>query len=239
VGFRGYAPFLAAAIVMAAGSVPLLLLQGDAGAVVIGGEKRLWATARLVPLLLVIALIAGIFETVAWGVFQVYALNSGFPVRTVGWMLASFFAGQIVLTYPIGWVGDRVDRGVLLMWTGWISVALMLAMYLWGRTYAIWVIVFMTGGVFCAVYALGLAVLGQRFESKSLASAGASFMTAYGIGAVAGAPLVGALMDRFGPGALPLILAAASAAVALCALAARSEWSPSARALTESGPTTF
>ena len=199
---------------------------GEAGDVIIGGEKGLWATARVVPLLLTIALIGGMLETVAWGVYQVYALNNGFPMRTAGWLLSVFFAGQIVLTYPIGWVADRVDRRVMLVWIGVISMALMFSMYLWGRTIAIWGIVFMSGGVFNAVYTLGLAVLGQRFETKSLASAGAAFMTAYSVGAVAGPPLVGALMDRFGPGALPVVLGAAAVVVALSAIAGRSEWSP-------------
>ncbi len=211
---------------MSVGSLPLLLLRGNAGDVIVGGEKRLWATARVVPLLLVIGLIGGIFETVAWSVFQIYALSNGFSVLTSGWVLSAFFAGQMALTFPIGWVADRVDRRMMLIWVGVMSAALMLAMYIWGRTYALWGIVFVTGGAFNAVYTLGLAVLGQRFESQSLASAGAAFVTAYSVGAVAGAPLVGALMDRFGPRALPVVLGVAAGVVVLSAIAGRSEWRP-------------
>lgn len=226
VGFGGYAPFMAAAMAVGGGTVPLLRLPSDAGNVVIGGEMRLWATARAAPLLLGVGAISGMFQTVAWGDFPVYALNNGFSVRTVSSIQSAFFAGQIVLTYPIGWVSDRVDRRLLLTWVGWTAAALMLAMYVWARTYALWFIVFVAGGLFCAVYTLGLAVLGQRFDSRSLASACASFMTAYSVGAVAGPPLVGALMDRFGPAALPLSLAVAGALLALCGITARLEWSP-------------
>jgi MFS family permease len=226
VGFRGYAPFIAAAIAVGGGTVPLLRLPSDAGDVVIGGEMRLWATARAAPLLLGVGAIGGMFQTVAWGDFPVYALNNGFSVRTVSSILSAFFAGQIVLTYPIGWVSDRVDRRLMLTWIGGIAAALMLTTYGWAQTYALWFIVFVTGGLFCAVYTLGLAVLGQRFESRSLASACASYMTAYSVGAVVGPPLVGALMDRFGPAALPLSLAGAGAVLALCGITARLEWSP-------------
>jgi len=226
VGFRGYAPFIAAAIAVGGGTVPLLRLPSDAGDVVIGGEMRLWATARAAPLLLGVGAIGGMFQTVAWGDFPVYALNNGFSVRTMSSILSAFFAGQIVLTYPIGWVSDRVDRRLMLTWIGGIAAALMLTTYGWAQTYALWFIVFVTGGLFCAVYTLGLAVLGQRFESRSLASACASYMTAYSVGAVVGPPLVGALMDRFGPAALPLSLAGAGAVLALCGITARLEWSP-------------
>lgn len=224
VGFHGYTPFFAAAIVLALGSAPLLFLRGGAGNLVVGAEIRLWATARLVPLLLLIAAMAGMLQTAAWGVFHVYVLNMGFPVRALSWVLLSFFAGQIVLTYVLGWIGDRVDRRRLLTWIGWITTGLMLAMYMWGHTHAVWVILFVCGGAFCAIYTLGLAVLGQRFEARSLASGVASYMTAYSVGAAVGDPLLGAFMDRFGSSNLPLLLAVATVSLGCCALAARSEW---------------
>jgi MFS family permease len=224
VGFQGFAPFAAAATAMAVGLVPLLLLRGTRGDAIIGGEKRLWATARVVPLLLAIALMAGMLETVPWGLYQVYALSNGFSAQTAGWILPTFFAGEISLTYPIGWAADRVGRRVMLMWIGVLSVALMVAMYLWGQAFAVWGIVFATGGIFNAIYTLGLALLGQRFEPKALVSAGAAFMTTYSIGAVTGPPVVGALMDAFGARSLPLVLGSVSAMVSCSALAARLEW---------------
>jgi predicted MFS family arabinose efflux permease len=112
----------------------------------------------------------------------------------------------------------------MLMWIGVLSVVLMVAMYLWGQTFAVWGIVFATGGIFNAIYTLGLALLGQRFEPKALVSAGAAFMTTYSIGAVAGPPVVGALMDAFGARSLPLVLGSVSAMVSCSALAARLEW---------------
>jgi MFS family permease len=225
VGSRGCAPFIAAAIAAGAGTVPLLRVPKDAGKVVIGGEMRLWATARAAPFLLAVGAIGGMLQTVAWGDFPVYALSNGFSIRNVSSILSAFYAGQIVLTYPIGWIGDRIDRRVLLTWVGWIAVAIMTAMYLGARAYALWPIVFVAGGLFCAVYTLGLALLGQRFESRSLASACASFMSAYSVGAAVGPPLVGGLMDRFGPAALPLSLAGAGAALSICGMTARLEWS--------------
>jgi MFS family permease len=224
VGFRGIAPFVAVAAAMTASLIPLLLMPARAGDIVIGSERRMWATARFVPRLLVIALIAGMLENVPWGVYQIFGLSNGMEIRAAGWMLPVFFAGQILLTFPIGWLADRMGRRTLLIWTGLLSMALMVAMYFLGRTAALWAIVFATGGAFNAIYTLGLAMLGQRFESKAYVSAGAAFITAYSIGAVIGPPAVGALMDDIGPHSLPIVVGTAAAIVTLTALAGRSEW---------------
>ena len=227
VGFEGRTPFVLAALVMSLGAVPLLQLRGDGGDVITGGEQSVWATARRVPLLLLVAFISGVLETSAWSGFQVYAFKSGVPVASVGRLLGIFFVGQIFLPYPMGWIADRVDRRRLLVATAGISVGLMSSMYCWGATPALWVIVFLAGGVFNTVYTLGLAAVGQRFDASTLVSAGAAFMTAYSVGTVTGQPIIGALMDHYGPASMPVALAAASALVMLAAAAGRHEWSPS------------
>ncbi len=92
-----------------------------------------------------------------------------------------------------------------------------------------WVITFLTGGIATATYTLGLAILGHRFDAKSVVSANAAFIACYGVGTILGPPLAGSLMDRFGPGALPGALACTSAGILICAALARAEWQPVAR----------
>jgi MFS family permease len=226
IGFRGYTPFLVSAAIVALGLAPLLSVRGSHGNGVVGGETRLAATAREVPLLLVTAWIAGMFQTTAWGVFQVYILAKGFPLSSQRLVLSAFFAGQIVLTYPIGWLGDRMDKRVLVIWMGAITAVVFIGTFIWGRTPFVWFALFICGGVSCAIYTLGLALLGHRFHSRMLASAGASYMAAYSIGAVIGVPFLGAFMDRFGSSALPFLLASAALVLTALAIGARSEWRP-------------
>jgi MFS family permease len=97
-------------------------------------------------------------------------------------------------------------------------------MALLARSPALWIIVFLSGGIATATYTLGLAILGQRFDPGTLVSANAAFIAFYGIGTILGPPAVGELMDRFGPNALPTALACVSACIFLCASAARLEW---------------
>jgi MFS family permease len=100
----------------------------------------------------------------------------------------------------------------------------MASMALLARSPALWAVVFLSGGIATATYTLGLAILGQQFDARTLVSANAAFIACYGVGTILGPPTVGALMDRLGPNALPTALACVSACIFLCACAARLEW---------------
>jgi MFS family permease len=100
----------------------------------------------------------------------------------------------------------------------------MASMTLLARSPALWVVMFLSGGIATATYTLGLAILGERFDAGTLVSANAAFIACYGAGTILGPPSVGALMDRLGPNALPMALGCVSACIFLCAAAARVEW---------------
>lgn len=224
VGYRGYAPFVAGSLAMAVGVVPILLIPKKAGDIVLGGEERLRHAFRRAPLLLTTALLAGVLEMVPWSLMQVYAVANHWPARIAGFALPIFYWGQVLLTYPLGWLADRAPRRSVLLATSAAAIPCMTAMAYFARSPSIWLVIFITGGIATATYTLGLAILGHRFPASSLVSANAAFLACYGAGSIAGPPLVGALMDRFGVNALPSVLGLVSAFIFGCAIAASAEW---------------
>jgi MFS family permease len=226
VGYRGYVPFVCASAVLAVGVVPILLIPNAAADIVLGGEERLRHAFRQAPLLLSIAFLAGALEMVPWSLLQVYAIKNQWSVRAAAIVLPVFYWGQVLLTFPIGALADRVPRRNVLMGTSAAAVLCMGGMVLMARSPGYWGITFLTGGIATGTYTLGLAILGQRFDASRLVSANAAFLACYGVGTVAGPPLVGALMDRLGSNALPVTLSLISAAIFLCASFARLEWQP-------------
>lgn len=224
VGYRGYAPFIAGSLAMALGVLPILLIPKKAGDIVLGGEERLRHAFRRAPLLLTTALLAGVLEMVPWSLMQVYAVANQWPARIAGFALPMFYWGQVLLTYPLGWLADRTPRRRVLLGTSAAAIPCMVAMAFLARSPGIWLVIFMTGGIATATYTLGLAILGQRFPATSLVSANAAFLACYGAGTIVGPPLVGALMDRFGANALPAALGCVSAFIFICAMAASVEW---------------
>lgn len=224
VGYQGVAPYFAASITMAIGIVPIILIPKEAADIVLGGEERLRHAFGRAPLLLTVALLAGVLEMVPWSLMQVYAIDNNWTARAAAFALPTFYWGQIVLTYPIGWVADRRPRRTLLLSTSAAALLCMASMILVARSPAFWVVVFLSGGIATATYTLGLAILGQRFDARNLVSANAAFIACYGVGTIIGPPIVGALMDRLGSVALPMGLGFVSTCIFFCASAARLEW---------------
>jgi MFS family permease len=224
VGYQGYAPYLAASVAMAIGILPILLIPKGAADVVLGGEERLRRAFGRAPLLLTVAFLAGVLEMVPWSLMQVYAIDNKWSIRAAAFALPVFYWGQVLLTYPIGWIADRRPRRNVLLGTSGGALLSMALMVLLARSPALWAVVFLSGGTATATYTLGLAILGQRFDAGTLVSANAAFIACYGIGTILGPPTVGVLMDRLGPNALPAALGCVSACIFLCASAARLEW---------------
>jgi len=224
VGYRGYAPYLAASTAMAIGILPILLIPKDAADIVLGGEERLRHAFVRAPLLLTVALLAGVLEMVPWSLMQVYAIDNKWSTRAAGFALPVFYWGQVLLTYPIGWIADRIPRRNVLLGTSAGALVCMAAIAFLAQSPTLWVVVFLSGGIATGTYTLGLAILGQRFDAGTLVSANAAFIACYGVGTILGPPTVGALMDRLGPNALPIALGCVSACIFLCASAARLEW---------------
>lgn len=215
---------MSAAAALAIGILPILLIPNAAANVVLGGEERLRHTFRQAPFLLTIAFLAGVLEMVPWSLLQVYAISNGWSVRAAAAVLPVFYWGQVLLTFPIGVLADRLPRRNVLLGTSAAAILCMGGMVLLARSPAYWGITFLTGGIATGTYTLGLAILGQRFGAATLVSANAAFLACYGVGTVIGPPLVGAFMDRLGSTALPATLAGISAAIFICACFARLEW---------------
>ena len=171
VGYQGYAPYLAASVAMGVGILPVLLIPKEAADIVLGGEERLRHAIRRAPLLLTVALLAGVLEMVPWSLMQVYAIGNKWSIRAAAFALPVFYWGQVLLTYPIGWIADRRPRRSVLLTTSAGAVLCMAAMALSARSSALWVAVFLSGGIATATYTVGLAILGERFDARTLVSA--------------------------------------------------------------------
>jgi MFS family permease len=220
----GATPFMAAAGAMALGLVPLNLLNPNFRIFRAGCERSMWSALRTAPLLLIVGLASGLFEGLPWGPLQVFGFRSGLSSHDVLLLLPAFAWGEILLTFPIGWLADRIGRRLVLVCAGVGTIACMCGFYLSVKTPVILTLVFVGGGIVNSIYALGLAILGQRFADRSYVSATAGFMMFYGIGTLAGAPAMGALIDGLGPQALPATVAATGAVVILVASLGANEW---------------
>jgi len=211
-GTDGWPPFVLAALILAAGAVPLFLArrlapsldgQEAVGAAHVG---QLW---RLAPVALLASFVGGFAEVGAFSLFPLWAVNVGLGSGGAVAMLSVFSIGGLLMQLPIGWLADRFDRERLLVVCGAVAFAgpALLPVVI-DRPFLMWPLLFLAGCAVMGFYTLGLTVLGQRFPPEQLAAGNVIFVAAYMIGGIAGPALGGAALDAWMPHGFPVMLAA-------------------------------
>lgn len=220
VGVYGPRPFLTCAAFALLVALPMLLVR-EAPAIVPDAEGGLSKIILLVPALLICALACGLGEQAAFSFLPIYALKTGVPAETAVLWLSAFVIGNIALQWPIGWLADHVDRRVVLAACALASAALTAALpAIDPHSQAILVVLVLWGGISFAIYAVGLALLGQRFKGGDIARANAALTSIYTFGGMVGPPIAGSALELAGRPAFGLSLALVYAIAGVGALLA-------------------
>jgi MFS family permease len=222
-GATGSLPFYICAALAAAVAAPILAAARRAPRFEDEGHAAsVWTIARAAPAILLIALIAGWCESAVMNFLPIYALHRGVEADLAPLWLSVFIAGNFALMLPIGWFADRrgVLPAILLCLIGSVLFAAILPL---AQTPVTWVpVVFLWGGALFGAYALGLTLIGRRFDGQQLAAANSAFVMTYTASTAVSPPFTGAVMDTVGGIGL-LLSVIVVAGLALCASIGRAE----------------
>jgi MFS family permease len=220
VGVYGPQPFLTCAAFALLVALPMLLTR-NAPAIAPDAEGGLSRIILMVPALLICALACGLGEQAAFSFLPIYALKAGVPAETGVLWLSAFVIGNIALQWPIGWLADHVDRRAVLAACALASAGLTAVLpVIDPHSQAILVVLVLWGGISFAIYAVGLALLGQRFRGGDIARANAALTSIYTFGGMVGPPVAGSALELLGRPGFGLSLAAVYAIAGLGALLA-------------------
>jgi MFS family permease len=221
LGGAGLLPFFVCAAIIAASIVMILPLRRRSAAELAG--MRL---ANLRRFLAVAALLAGVvmvfafFDAAVMTLIPVYMLRSGFTAEIGAGALSAMLVGMVLAQYPVGWLLDRFSRpGVIAGCSLVAAVACALLPWSLALPAVMWPLLVLLGGVSFALYTGALTVLGEHFRGSLLLAGSACFALAYGIGGTFGPLAGGAMLQAFGPDAMPGLFAVVF--LALAALVAR------------------
>lgn len=150
----------------------------------------------------------------------VYGTGVGLETDQIAWFLAAFVAGGALAQYPVGWLADKYDRRLVLIW---LSVAAICSCTLTALTRDLTTTqVLLTAGLFglttFPIYSVAAAHAHDFAETSERVELSAALMFHYALGAIA-APLVASwLIDAFGPPAMFVMIAVGHAVLVVFGL---------------------
>ncbi|MGB7286524.1 MAG: MFS transporter [Salaquimonas sp.] len=202
-GSSGIAPFLIGCTIIALSSIPILVARDRQPALENTGasSSAFLKYVYLVPLATGAVFVFGAVEQSELSLFPVYGQRIGFSEYTVSLFLIAVAAGNVTLQIPLGLLSDRMkDRRIVLYICGIVgAVGMALVPLVYGNTYLLVFVLFITGGTISGLYTVGLAHLGSRLKGTELAEANTAFVFCYTLGMIFGPQLAGAMMDWYPP----------------------------------------
>jgi MFS family permease len=108
--------------------------------------------------------------------------------------------GATVFQYPLGWMSDKVDRRVLIMFVAAIGAAGATLGFWAGDNYAMLLLAALfIGGFSNPLYSMLIAHANDFLEYEDMAAASGGLVFVNGVGAIAGPLITGWIMDVIGP----------------------------------------
>lgn len=209
VGIEGTTPFAAFAILLAVALLPIFLTRNRAPRLEVAQKPKYVHILFAAPTLFAAAVLAGIVDIAFFSFLPIWGLRNGVDQSFAVTLLTVFVTGNIVLQYPLGWLGDRLGYRVAMILCGLICLAApALASQLIGMPLLLAATLFFWGGAAWGIYSIALAALGVRFRGTMLAAANAVFVIAYEAANIVGPPVAGAAVDTWPKHGLMVLMGA-------------------------------
>ena len=221
VGVDGLLPYNIVAVLVLMGGVFLILVRKHTPPVEHHHEnpKSVFSLFRLTPIIFVLAICTGMFESTLLSLLPIYGLNAGLPSSTAVMMLSLFVLGNVILQLPIAWVATKIGLQRAVIYTVIIGIAGTIALpFLLHEDIILKMLLVIWGGILFGNYVLGLTMLGHSYKGRSLGVANAGFIICVEFGSVIGPLTSGAAMDIWKPHGFILTIFLFNVILLICAL---------------------
>ena len=202
-GIEGWPPFLANGALSLLAGLPLLVAGNAAGD--LGRERGVSPLAIFsrAPLILFVVAMFGLYEQTMLTLLPVWGVRTGLSRTVAAALLSSIFLGSIAMQFPVGWMSDKIARMTVLRVCGAVGLAgAVLIATVRLPLPALFVLLFLWGGISAGIYPVALSMAGDRFRGGEMVAANAAMIIAYGMGSFVGPTLGGGAMEIWNPGGL-------------------------------------
>ena len=209
----GFRPFCTITIIIAIASIPIALTQAVAptheGA---GPRINLRQLYRQSPFGLVAAFLCGVTTSAFFTLGPIFAQRRGLDMAGVAVFMACGTLGGFLLTWPLGWLSDRLDRRLAIIGAAIIaSVTLLVMIGVVPKQAPRWILylcVAIFGGTIVPTYSVVMAHVNDSVGKGECVAASGGLLIVQGAGAVAGPIIAGFAMSILQRGLSHTIIAA-------------------------------
>ena len=207
-GSEGMAPFVTTSVMTLLAGLPLFLVTRHRLKISAGGNHGIWRVFLLAPVIMLANVAYAASAESLITVFPLYGMHLGMTMEFTLGLMTLVGVGGMILSLPLGWVADHVNRMGMLVFILLLTMSGLLAfpyaMQL--EPWLVFLFFFVFGGIEGMIYTLGVVLIGERFKGTQLAAATTAFSACWGAGTMLGPLLVGIGMDRLGNGSMVLII---------------------------------
>jgi MFS family permease len=205
----GTLAFGLAAAFFSIGLVPVALTRLPEPAPVPAPALHLQHLLEISPLSVAGALTGGLVTSSFWALGAVFAQRIGLDTGGIVTFMVAMILGGTLLQLPIGRLSDRMDRRkvILAVVATATGVALIASIFAHVSEAVLFGSTFLLGGFIFPIYSLSVAHMNDRIHKDDVLEASRGILLVYGLGALMGPAIAGALMSWFSPAWLFLYMA--------------------------------
>ncbi len=200
----GFVFFVLAALFYCLALLPTALTSGRAPPPLVQARLNLRLLWRNSPYAVVSIILVGISNGAFGTMGAVFATSNNLPVTAVTLFMALSLLAGALYQIPVGFLSDRFDRRWVLMALACIAAAAELWFILWrpAGIYENLVAAAVFGGAIYSMYPVIVAHANDRAEPDTFLQISGGLLLLFGIGAIAGPAIGGAIMMLYGPAGL-------------------------------------
>lgn len=165
------------------------------------------------PLAAAAVIVAALSSATFRMVGPLYGQQVGLALDQIAWFLAAFVLGGALAQYPAGWLADKFDRRHVMIALSLAAILCCIVTALAGPTSpnGAMIAAFFFGFTAFPIYSVAAAHANDFATSEQRVELSAALMFFFALGAIAAPYVASALIERFGPPAMFVMIASAHA----------------------------
>jgi len=162
---------------------------------------RIFRTFRISPSGTLACLMTGLISSTFASIGPLYGLELKFSQQTIVLLMAATQLGALFLQFPLGYLSDRLDRRLMMLWLSLALAALCGIFLFFGPTTPFWLFLIafsIFGGISEIFYPLGVAHANDKADPSEFVTLSSNLLLIWAFGGTIGPAIVTAGVGPFG-----------------------------------------